>query len=172
MKFTSAALFTILASCDAFQPSVVKPGLPKKNTALFQSTEAQQERSATKKEDRLRMMKSPQFYRKGFKEVREQVESDMEQQFQAPIVKELKDNNYLIDRDGVKVHLAKVSYRCQCGAKAFLASDTAGVSLRYNIQLGLWILLGGRAIDCLGLRSGSPFPGSQAPYHQRTDSQP
>jgi 4-hydroxy-3-methylbut-2-enyl diphosphate reductase len=53
-------------------------------------------------------MKSNQFYRKGFKEVREDVEQTMQNQFKSDVVDELKSNNYVIERDGVRVHLAKV----------------------------------------------------------------
>ena len=62
-----------------------------------------------KKEDRLKFMKSEQFHRRGFKEVRDQVESSIEQQYQSELVDDLKSNNYLIEKDGVKVYLAKVS---------------------------------------------------------------
>ena len=54
------------------------------------------------------MMKSDQFHRKGFKEVRENIEGVMEDQFKADVVKEMRESNYLMERDGVKVYLAKV----------------------------------------------------------------
>jgi 4-hydroxy-3-methylbut-2-enyl diphosphate reductase len=62
-----------------------------------------------KKEDRLNFMKSKQFHRRGFKEVREKVEQDIEQQFQSPLVNDMKTSNYVIERpeEGVKVYLAK-----------------------------------------------------------------
>lgn len=63
-----------------------------------------------KKGDRLKFMKNERFHRRGFKEVREQVESSIGEQFQSNIVDELKSSNYLIEKDGVKVYLAKV--RC------------------------------------------------------------
>jgi len=52
-------------------------------------------------------MKDPNFYRKGFKDVRPNVEKTMETQFKSPLVDELKTSNYVIERDGVRVHLAK-----------------------------------------------------------------
>jgi len=61
----------------------------------------------TKKEKRLSYMKNPSFHRKGFKEVREGVESDMESQFQSGLIDELKTSDYSIQRDGVTVYLAK-----------------------------------------------------------------
>lgn len=62
-----------------------------------------------KKEDRLAFMKSDQFHRRGFKEVRPQVEKDIEDQFQAKLVNDLKESNYMIENQdaGVKVYLAK-----------------------------------------------------------------
>lgn len=62
-----------------------------------------------KKEDRLAFMKSDQFHRRGFKEVRTQVEKDIEDQFQAKLVNDLKESNYMIENKeaGVKVYLAK-----------------------------------------------------------------
>lgn len=65
-------------------------------------------RKVTKKDDRLRFMKSGQFYRQGFKEVRESVEGVMSEQFKSSTVDELKASNYVMERDGVKVYLAKV----------------------------------------------------------------
>lgn len=54
-------------------------------------------------------MKSKQFHRRGFKEVREQVERDIEDQFQAKLVNDIKSSNYMIENKeaGVKVYLAK-----------------------------------------------------------------
>jgi 4-hydroxy-3-methylbut-2-en-1-yl diphosphate reductase len=62
-----------------------------------------------KKEDRLNFMKSQQFHRRGFKEVRTQVEQDIEHQFQAQLVNTLKESNYRIENKeaGVTVYLAK-----------------------------------------------------------------
>lgn len=52
-------------------------------------------------------MKDDRFYRKGFKEVRDGVETEMQERFKSDIVDELKDNQYVIEKNGVKVHLAK-----------------------------------------------------------------
>lgn len=70
--------------------------------------EVTEKRQATKKEKRLEYMKSDKFYRKGFKEVREAVENVMGSQFKSSTVDELKSSNYVMERDGVKVYLAKV----------------------------------------------------------------
>ena len=47
----------------------------------------------TKKAKRLEFMKTPTFHRKGFKEVRENVEKNMGEQFKSDLVDELKSNN-------------------------------------------------------------------------------
>lgn len=60
----------------------------------------------SKKNKRLQFMKSENFYRNGFKEVRKDVEGTMEEQFKSKLVDELKSNQFVIERDGVKVHLA------------------------------------------------------------------
>ena len=127
MKFSSSAVLSAVlfapgaAAFTTSLPSAVGPStrststrpLVRQSGALFSTTEEtevaeEQERRRTKKDERLRMMKSDQFYRKGFKEVREDVESVMEEQFQSELVDDLKGNNYVIEREGVKVHLAKV----------------------------------------------------------------
>jgi hypothetical protein len=81
-------------------------------TRIFQSTEAaatdETKKKLRKKDERLRMMKSDRFFRKGFKEVRGQVEDMMQEQFKSPIVDDLTKNDFIMQREGVKVHLAKV----------------------------------------------------------------
>lgn len=52
-------------------------------------------------------MKSEQFHRRGFKEVRDKVENTITDQYQSEVVDDLKASNYIIERDNVKVHLAK-----------------------------------------------------------------
>lgn len=54
------------------------------------------------------MMKSDNFYRRGFAEVRGDVEAKMGEQFKSEVVDELRTNDFVIERDGVKVYLAKV----------------------------------------------------------------
>ena len=106
MKFSIACTFLLAASAQAFQPAAFAP---RSATALRQSTvDEKTEASSSKKEERLRMMKSDRFHRKGFKEVREGVEKAMGEQFQADVVKDMRQSNYLMEKDGVKVYLAKV----------------------------------------------------------------
>ena len=128
MKFTTSALaayFLLAASSTAFQPLSYRPvasqQLQQRNTfsissssssSLCMSTVEEEAQAAptTKKEARLRMMKSDQFYRQGFKDVRVNVEEVMENQFKSSIVDTLKTSNYVMEREGVKVYLAKVSW--------------------------------------------------------------
>jgi len=71
-------------------------------------SETTQEETArvSKKQKRLEFMKSPQFHRNGFKEIRSEVEGTMNQQFKSSVVDEMKSNQFVMDREGVKVHLA------------------------------------------------------------------
>lgn len=71
------------------------------------TTEEPSSKKTTKKEKRLQYMKSPSFYRQGFKDVRPSVEKSMEAQFKSPLVDELKSSNFVIEKEGVTVHLAK-----------------------------------------------------------------
>lgn len=117
MKFTSTALAVLAfaSASNAFVPaSLLSNSLAKsepKNYHFMSSSveeEVTEKRKATKKEKRLEYMQSDKFYRKGFKEVRESVESVMGTQFKSSTVDDLKSSNYVMERDGVKVYLAKV----------------------------------------------------------------
>jgi 4-hydroxy-3-methylbut-2-enyl diphosphate reductase len=70
-------------------------------------TEETEEAVLSKKAQRLQFMKSPQFYRNGFKDVRSDVEDTMQEQFKSNVVDDLKSNSYVMQKDGVTVHLAK-----------------------------------------------------------------
>eukprot|EP00563_Minutocellus_polymorphus_P001175 CAMPEP_0181042504 /NCGR_PEP_ID=MMETSP1070-20121207/12186_1 /TAXON_ID=265543 /ORGANISM="Minutocellus polymorphus, Strain NH13" /LENGTH=472 /DNA_ID=CAMNT_0023120723 /DNA_START=86 /DNA_END=1504 /DNA_ORIENTATION=- len=118
MKFSSPAVLTavfLASGAVAFSPSVGHTTTATvRQSALFSTTEEaapaateEEERKRTKKDERLRMMKSDQFYRKGFKEVRTDVEDVMEDQFKSELVDDLKASNYVVEREGVTVHLAK-----------------------------------------------------------------
>ena len=70
MKFCAAAVLAIAAtSVDAFAPQVSNS----RSATMLQSTTEGSAKPRTKKEDRLAFMKSDQFHRRGFKEVREKV---------------------------------------------------------------------------------------------------
>jgi 4-hydroxy-3-methylbut-2-enyl diphosphate reductase len=103
MKFASAAILLIAAgTASAFAPN---PSLSTRfsSSPLRMSEKTSEEKKISK---RLRFMKSDQFFRNGFKEVRKDVEATMEGQFKSELVDTLKANEYVIERDGVKVHLA------------------------------------------------------------------
>ncbi|GFH58672.1 hypothetical protein CTEN210_15148 [Chaetoceros tenuissimus] len=105
MKFsTSAILLAAMAgSVSAFAPM----NAGRTTVSLAMSTEAAEEaRKTSKKNQRLDFMKSDQFYRNGFKEVRTDVEDVMNDQFKSSLVDDLKKNEFVMERDGVKVHLA------------------------------------------------------------------
>lgn len=113
MKFTTASVLAVAAlvstGSNAFTPThhterVAMTPLSMSTAEAPVSEEAPKE---TKKAKRLQYMKTPTFHRKGFKEVRDNVEKTMEGQFQSTLVDELKTNNFVIQKDGVKVHLAK-----------------------------------------------------------------
>ncbi|KAL7483762.1 hypothetical protein ACHAW6_009406 [Cyclotella cf. meneghiniana] len=114
MKFTSSSLLAIVSlatSSHAFTPlpngyRLAVP--PSSSSSLRMSTEVTDEtKRVTKKEKRLQYMKSPSFYRQGFKDVRPAVEKSMGEQFKSSLVDELKSNDFVIEKDGVRVHLAK-----------------------------------------------------------------
>eukprot|EP00550_Attheya_septentrionalis_P013329 CAMPEP_0198304072 /NCGR_PEP_ID=MMETSP1449-20131203/57204_1 /TAXON_ID=420275 /ORGANISM="Attheya septentrionalis, Strain CCMP2084" /LENGTH=515 /DNA_ID=CAMNT_0044006583 /DNA_START=51 /DNA_END=1598 /DNA_ORIENTATION=- len=118
MKFAKCALLSVVASAVAGTVGAFAPASPSfmtkttiaTTTPLFMSTETNVEeemvKKETKKEERLRMINSDQFFRKGFKEVRKQVKEDMKS-FESPLVDELKTSNYVVKKEGVTVHLAK-----------------------------------------------------------------
>jgi 4-hydroxy-3-methylbut-2-enyl diphosphate reductase len=113
MKFTAAVVLALASTASAFAPAAFAPRTI--STKIFQSTEIDASETGTevpeklsKKQERLRMMESDRFFRKGFKDTREASEKTMNEQFQSPIVNDLKTNNYVMERDGVKVFLAKV----------------------------------------------------------------
>ena len=116
-RFTAAAavlgtiVLCIPAAIDAFQPAT-NPTIARSAraaiTRLYSAVEKETAAKPSKKDERLRMMKSDKFFRQGFKEVREDVEKSMSGQFKSGIVDDLKASNYVMERDGVKVYLAKV----------------------------------------------------------------
>lgn len=133
MKFSSCTLLAVLAmashdrstTTEAFSSwsSPVYYGRihQSSSSSLYSATAETTEESSSsgagtnisamsrKKEDRLNFMKSKQFHRRGFKEVRGKVENDIQEQYQSELVNTLKTSNYMIDRpeEGVRVYLAK-----------------------------------------------------------------
>ena len=121
MKFSSSALALassmLMSSTVAFtvsQPSHHRTSFGRAQVRLHEQvaeestvveTETPPKRS--KKVKRAELMRSPQFFRNGFKEVRKEVEETMQQQFKSSLVDTLKSNMYTVEKDGVRVHLAK-----------------------------------------------------------------
>jgi 4-hydroxy-3-methylbut-2-en-1-yl diphosphate reductase len=113
----SVWLLTSSSSVDAFTvvlPTTTQPTTRTNYNSFLSSasTASSSENDVTtepsKKAERLRFMKSDQFHRQGFKEVRKAVESTMQEQFQSSLVQDLRSNDFVIERYGVRVHLAKV----------------------------------------------------------------
>mmetsp|Transcript_34380 Transcript_34380/g.63202 ORF Transcript_34380/g.63202 Transcript_34380/m.63202 type:complete len:463 (+) Transcript_34380:184-1572(+) len=112
MKFSTTSVMAFAAlittGTTAFTPS---HHTLQRTTALRMSTveetPVEKSRPVRKKDKRLQYMKTDTFHRRGFKEVREGVEKSMSEQFESELVDELKSNNFVINKDGVKVHLAK-----------------------------------------------------------------
>lgn len=105
MKFSAATVLSLggIATSSAFAP--LSPHQPTtSSTSLYSSTT---DSMSPKKRNRLTFMKSEQFHRRGFKEVRDKVENTITDQYQSEVVDDLKASNYIIERDNVKVHLAK-----------------------------------------------------------------
>jgi 4-hydroxy-3-methylbut-2-enyl diphosphate reductase len=125
MKVSTAALVLVVAaapSAQAFQLMPASPGRTlSSSSALFSTTEKLG--MSKKKEDRLNFMKSERFHRRGFKEVREKVESAVQEQYQSSLVADLKSSNYVINKDGVKVYLAKVRHKIHCCGGAEVQSQ-------------------------------------------------
>ena len=117
MKFSSAALSAVFllgsySNCDAFSP-IVQSAATATTSALYSTTETTKKKGSSdggmsqKKGDRLNFMKNPQFHRRGFKDVRPKVEDAMESQYKADLVEDLKTSNYVVEKEGVKMYLAK-----------------------------------------------------------------
>lgn len=119
MKFSTSSVLLFLgasSTCSAFAPIVKKSSFlvgqqqgrdvfSTVKSATTDSTEEKQNKS--KKENRLDFMKNPSFHRRGFKDVRDNVEQAMQDQYQSSVVNDMKQSNFVLERDGVKVHLAK-----------------------------------------------------------------
>mmetsp|Transcript_2538 Transcript_2538/g.4071 ORF Transcript_2538/g.4071 Transcript_2538/m.4071 type:complete len:453 (-) Transcript_2538:122-1480(-) len=101
------ALSLLVSSTEAFAPHQPRTAFTGLHMSAPTTDQEEGARAITKKAERLRFMKNEQFHRKGFKEVREDVETTMAEQFESKLVQDLKTNDFVIEKDGVKVHLAK-----------------------------------------------------------------
>jgi 4-hydroxy-3-methylbut-2-enyl diphosphate reductase len=118
MRISSSALFLTLAASASSSALAFAPQRTFLRTAGTESnfnlamapgsdaTTADEDVKVSKKNQRLKFMKSDQFYRNGFKEVRSEVEDTMEGQFKSTLVDDMKTNDFIVEREGVKVHLA------------------------------------------------------------------
>ena len=128
-------------------------------------------------------MKSDNFHRKGFKDAREGVEAAMNRQYQSEIVKTLKESNYLLEKDGVKVYLAKVrvpprlpppplslslslTHSLSPVLAGFLNTQLTHKLLTLNPPQGFWFLLGCGTEHCIGIRSSGTFPKQKSTHYQ------
>lgn len=110
MRFAAAcaALVALTISSDAFQLNQSMPKLERQMIWMLQATVTDGRRQPSKRDERLGMMRSKQFHRNGFKEVRRKVEEDMKHQYRGSAVQELRDSDNTMERNGVRVFLAKV----------------------------------------------------------------
>lgn len=108
MKFSSITLLLTAASSALTASAFTQSSAfgVRSQSALFMSEATEEEAKVSKKNQRLQFMKDDQFYRNGFKDVRKDVEDVMEGQFKSKLVDDMKENKYIVERDGVRVHLA------------------------------------------------------------------
>ena len=66
-----------------------------------------QTKPVDKRQERRRIVSSGNFNRKGFKEAEEEVQGMMVEEFTSDLVKELRDNNFVLERNNVVIKLAK-----------------------------------------------------------------
>mmetsp|Transcript_27865 Transcript_27865/g.39162 ORF Transcript_27865/g.39162 Transcript_27865/m.39162 type:complete len:458 (-) Transcript_27865:238-1611(-) len=107
MKFTRSAIFAAVALTNVNVHAFVVQQQQTQRAFVGSSSSLSSTAENTKKQERLRFMKNEQFHRRGFKEVRSGVENTMDAEYKSDIVDTMKANEYVLQRDGVKVHLAK-----------------------------------------------------------------
>lgn len=128
MKFSTGAfaLFCMAMTTgkygvSAFSPIIVSPTTSTISTstssALYSTAEKASKPAATapsnkmsaKKAERLEFTRNPQYHRRGFKDVRPDVEAEMASTYKSDLVESFKtkDSNYMVEKQGVKMYLAK-----------------------------------------------------------------
>ena len=124
MKFSTGAfsLFCIAMTTGdqgvtAFSPMSVSTSTSSSSTSsLFSSTTEQaskptspSNKMSAKKAERLEFTRNPQYHRRGFKDVRPEVEAEMATTYKSDLVESFKTNdaNYMVEKQGVKMYLAK-----------------------------------------------------------------
>mmetsp|Transcript_24424 Transcript_24424/g.35027 ORF Transcript_24424/g.35027 Transcript_24424/m.35027 type:complete len:464 (+) Transcript_24424:178-1569(+) len=113
MKLSIAAAVLLSTTASAFHsaPTAFR-SVSRLSMSTSSSTEDQQTSSSSyskgmKKQERRRIMASDSFHRMGFKEVRPQAAETMKKEYQSELVADMKTSNFVMERDGVRVHLAK-----------------------------------------------------------------
>jgi len=104
---TTHTLLLLLLTTMTMTNAFTTPKLLSMSSSSKAPTEAKLASVITKKLQRRDIMKSPQFYRSGFKEQRSNVEELMQSQFKSSLVDELRANSNMIVRDHVTVYLAQ-----------------------------------------------------------------
>ena len=115
MKLSIAAAVLLSTTASAFHsaPAAFR-SVSRLSMSTSSSTEDQQTTSSygkgMKKQERRRIMASDSFHRMGFKDVRPQAAETMKKEYQSELVADMKTSNFVMERDGVRVHLAKVCF--------------------------------------------------------------
>ena len=104
---TTHTLLLLLLTTMTITNAFTTPKLLSMSSSSKAPTEAKLANVITKKLQRRDIMKSPQFYRSGFKEQRSNVEELMQSQFKSSLVDELRANSNMIVRNHVTVYLAQ-----------------------------------------------------------------
>ena len=119
MLFSSivAVVSLLVSSGQAFQPPLPYASSTKPRVHHVQSTKQDlqeeevevQRKQVNKKKERWNIARSPKYHKSGFKEFREKVDERMERDYKAPLVESIRSSNNVLEKDGVRVHLAEVS---------------------------------------------------------------
>mmetsp|Transcript_19886 Transcript_19886/g.29561 ORF Transcript_19886/g.29561 Transcript_19886/m.29561 type:complete len:457 (-) Transcript_19886:202-1572(-) len=107
MKIPITALIALLQTSNAFVVPGSRNGRAFSTKVGMSTTEKADEAKISKKKKRIDIMKNEGFFRNGFKEVREDAEQTMNQQFKSELVDSLRAEEFKMERDGVTVYLAK-----------------------------------------------------------------
>ena len=97
-QHTSAFLTTPSLRLAANHRSSIQVGVPR---TVMTAT------PIDKHQERRRIISSENFNRRGFKEAEEEVQGMMAEEFTSDLVKQLRENNYILERNNVVVKLAK-----------------------------------------------------------------
>jgi hypothetical protein len=130
-----------------------------------------------KRAERRRIVSNPNFNRMGFKDTQEEVQGIMVEEFTSDLVKELRENAYVIERDNVTIKLAKSFGFCwgveravamAYEARTFYKNEKIHVSTRFDhIQATLFfcafIFIHRTFVFSADYQRDHPQPWSQQP---------